>query len=173
MVSGKRVVVFIDGSNFYHALKSTVQTAQVDFQTIVSHLVGPDRNLVRVYYYNAPVNATEVPDQYKRQQRFFDRLRKLDFFEIRLGRLVKRPDGRCIEKGVDVRIAVDMVVYAVRDLYDVAVLVSADGDFADAVQFVKDQGKHVEVAYPVGSRFRRLREVCDRFIPLDRASLGL
>ena len=32
------------------------------------------------------------------------------------------------------------------DLYDIGILVSGDGDFAYAVQTVKDLGKHVEVA---------------------------
>lgn len=72
-----------------------------------------------------------------------------------------------MEKGVDVKIATDMLWYAVHDLYDVAILISGDGDFADVVQRVKDLGKHVEVAYPPGGKLYHLRQVCDRFIPLD------
>ena len=43
-------------------------------------------------------------------------------------------------------IAIDLLRFAWEDRYDVAVLVSGDGDFAYAVQTVKDMGKHVEVA---------------------------
>jgi len=160
-----RVAVFIDGSNFYFALKAAGRTRQIDFSHMVSKLVGT-RSLVRVYYYNAPVKQADVPDQYRRQQAFFDSLRNLDYFEIRLGRLVRRPDGRMMEKGVDVRLAVDMVAFAGGDRYDTAVLVSADGDFAEAVQLVKNMGKHVEVAYPSPGG-RQLRQYCDKFILLD------
>ena len=76
-----------------------------------------------------------------------------------------------IEEGVDVRLAVDMVGFAARGLYDTAILISADGDFAAAVQFVKDMGKHVEVAYPAGGKLYHLRAVCDKFISLDDSFL--
>lgn len=79
----KRVTVFIDGSNFYHALRARFSRASVDFGRLVSALVGPDRELIRVYYYNAPVNVVEVPDQYRKQQRFFSGLRRLDDFELK------------------------------------------------------------------------------------------
>ncbi len=39
-------------------------------------------------------------------------------------------DGVWHEKGVDVKIAADMVPLAYRDLYDAAILVSGDGDLA-------------------------------------------
>ena len=69
-------------------------------------------------------------------------------------------------------IATDMLVHAHRENYDVAVLVSADTDFADALQAVKDLGHHVEVALfnPNGSH--RLREVADRIIKIDASFLG-
>jgi uncharacterized LabA/DUF88 family protein len=161
----KKVMIFIDGSNFYHALKNLGVTS-IDFKHLCDSLIGRERELVRVYYYNAPVNQSEEPEKYKRQQKFFNYLRNLDYFEVKLGRLEKRSTG-VVEKGVDVKIATDMLWCAVQDLYDVAILISADGDFADVVQRVKDLGKHVEVAYPEGGRLYHLRQVCDRFIPLD------
>ena len=162
----KRVMIFIDGSNFYHALKAKIGSAHVDFAHLVTKLVGPDRELARVYYYNAPVNAQEVPEQHRRQQAFFGALKRIPYFEVKLGRLVRRASGMQ-EKGVDVRLATDMVAMGLRDRYDVAVLVSGDGDFADAVQVVKDAGKHVELAYPrVSALSRALTDVCDVFVEL-------
>jgi len=166
-----RVMVFIDGSNFYHALKQYRTNPRIDFGHMITQVVGPDRVLVRTYYYNVPVNAGEVPEQYKRQQKFFASLNALDYFEVKLGRLAHRPGGRMCEKGVDVRLAVDMVAFAAKNLYDVAVLVSADGDFADAVQYVKDMGKHVEVAYPPLGKLHHLRQICDKFVLLDEKYL--
>ncbi len=76
------------------------------------------------------------------------------------------------EKGIDVKLATDMLVHATRGNYDVAILVSGDADFKDALQAVKDFGHHVEVALfdPLGSS-RELREVADRVIRIDKSFL--
>ena len=47
------------------------------------------------------------------------------------------------EKQVDVRIAVDLVSMAQRDEYDVAYLLSADGDFVPSVEEARRLGKQV------------------------------
>ena len=65
------------------------------------------------------------------------------------------------------RLASDMLTHAYRGNYDVAILVSGDTDFADAVQAVKDLGRNVEIALfgnPTSSR--RLRDVADDVISL-------
>ena len=162
-----RVVIFIDGSNFYHGLKENLGFANINFEHLVNSLINPEAHkLIRVYYYNAPVNREEEPEKYKNQQRFFEYLRNLPFFEVKLGRLERRKSGMT-EKGVDVKLAVDMVMQAVKNLYDLAILISADGDFADAVQAVMDLGKHVAVAYPKGGKFHHLRQICDYNIFLE------
>jgi len=166
-IAPKRVMIFIDGSNLYHALKERHGKAGIAFEHLAASLVGAERDLVRVYYYNAPVNAAEVPAQAKAQQRFFSALRRQDYFEIRLGRLEKRPNGAVVEKGVDVLLATDMVAAGFRNQFDVAVLVSGDGDFAAAVQIVKDLGKHVELAFPrCRARANRLVDECDKVVEL-------
>jgi len=165
MSNFQRVMVFIDGSNFYFSLKKVRGSAKIDFQYLIKKLVGI-RNLIRVYYYNAPVNQFEVPEQYKNQQAFFVMLKKsVDYLEIKLGKLVKR-EGRNVEKGVDVKLAVDMVVHAAQDNYDTAILISGDGDFSDAVNFVKNKGKHVELAFP-DQQCYNLKQICDKFILLN------
>ena len=70
------------------------------------------------------------------------------------------------EKGVDTRLVADMVFMAARDLYDVAILVSGDGDLAFAAQAVKDLGKHVENSYFKKGRSQHLIKACDAFIEL-------
>ena len=60
--SSERVTIFIDGSNFYYALKSARGNARIDFRYLVDNLVA-DRSLIRVYYYNAPVNQAEEPQR--------------------------------------------------------------------------------------------------------------
>ena len=162
----ERVTIFIDGSNFYHALKRCFGTASIDFEKLAASLVG-SRKLIRIYYYNAPVNQAEEPDKFKDQQRFFDKLRSVPYLDLKLGRLEKRR-GTVVEKGVDVNIAVDMLRLAYKDTYDTAILISGDGDFAAAVEAVKDLGKHVENAFPRKGLSRHLWNACDRFVELDQ-----
>ena len=48
----ERVCVFIDGSNFYFALKRNNRATRVDYYQLSLALAGPDRQLVHTYYYN-------------------------------------------------------------------------------------------------------------------------
>ena len=70
------------------------------------------------------------------------------------------------EKRVDVSIAVDMITMAYGKRYDVAYLLSADGDYVPAVEAVKSEGRKVFAASPVIGR--ELKKVVDAFIPLKR-----
>lgn len=161
----KRVMVFIDGSNLYHGLKKMHCRTDVDLGKMSIQLVGTGREFVRTYYYNSPVDRRDGEEIYQNQQRFFETLKRIDDLELCLGRIAKRPDGTRAEKGVDVKLAVHMLSKAYKDHFDEAVLVSADGDFADLIQCVKDAGKKVEVAYP--ERPYHLAAVADRFVGLD------
>ncbi len=73
------------------------------------------------------------------------------------------------EKGVDVKLATDLL--KLKDIYDVGIIVSGDGDYVPAVQVVKDWGKHIlNVSFlkksggllPGGAR--RLNQITDRAI---------
>jgi len=166
----ERVCIFIDGSNFYHALKTTHNSTNIDFYKLSKRLCG-DRRLIRTYYYNAPVNKQDDEEKYRKQQRFFKALSQTPYIEVRLGRLEPRTDKKTgaiyrIEKGVDVRLAVDMLSYAVNNMYDTAIIISGDGDFVEAVNAVKNLGKHVELAN-VDVPCDALAAACDKRILID------
>jgi hypothetical protein len=83
---------------------------------------------------------------------------------------------RLDEKGVDIGLAVDMVSQV--DAYDVAVLVSGDYDFAEAIRFVKSRGKRVylitvEPGAPGELRGQAwgLRVLVDRVTPVFESDL--
>lgn len=162
----ERVMIFIDGSNLYHGLKNNSESTKVDYEKLALCLCGK-RKLIRVYYYNAPIKQRDDENKYKNQQRFFNKLKSLQYFEVRLGRLEKR-GNTYIEKGVDINIVVDMIRYAINDAYDTAILVSGDGDFESAVQMVKDRGKHVENAYFRKGFSHQLKTCCDKFIDIEQ-----
>jgi uncharacterized LabA/DUF88 family protein len=75
-----------------------------------------------------------------------------------------------VEKGVDLALAIDMLVNAYRDLYDTAVLVSGDGDFAPLLTEIQRLRKKVEVAAFESEIGTELRIRADRYIALGNLS---
>lgn len=71
------------------------------------------------------------------------------------------------EKETDVQLAIDMYKLAVEDKFDAGYLLSADGDFAPAVEAVRSLDKKVYVACP--SPGLALQNVANRFIRLQPA----
>jgi uncharacterized LabA/DUF88 family protein len=166
----ERVAIFIDGSNLYHALEGTLKRHDLDFTQFVAKLCG-DRYLFRTYYYNALQDVSVRPDAFREQQEFLDTLRKTPFLEVRLG-TIKTSQGTQVEKGVDIMLGIDLLNFAWNNLYDTAVLVSGDADFAYALQAVKNMGKHVEVAYFEGATARELLGVADVRHQIDNTFLS-
>lgn len=169
----EKVAIFIDGSNFYHGLKKHIERVDIDFIKFRDFLLKK-REHYRTYYYNAPRHQSVDPTKYKEQQRFLEGLKRLPYFQVNLGRLVARCDTSgtyYIEKGVDVKLAVDMLSMAQKANYDTAILVSGDGDFTDAVKLVQDLGKHVENAY-FNDSADLLKQTCDLFVELNKGNLS-
>jgi uncharacterized LabA/DUF88 family protein len=165
----ERVMIFIDGSNLYHSLKNHFNRTDLDIGRFCQKLLNR-RQLIRIYYYNARVGQKQEPELYKQQESFFNGVKAIPYTELRLGRLVYNnwPSVPPYEKGTDVQLATDMLTHAFKNNYDVAVLVAGDNDYAGAVQAIKDNGKHVEVAlFGKQGTSQELRNVADRIIPLN------
>ncbi len=146
----ERVAVYIDGSNFYGYLKDKEiafpKGIKFDYKEFVDFLVGDKRGLISKRYYTGVFRNTDGADKSKSlvrgQQKFFSNLQN-DGFTIKRGRIM--PVGKVYkEKGTDVKIAVDLIVGAVDDLYDTAILVSSDTDLIPALIYVKYKGKKIE-----------------------------
>ncbi len=170
----ERVMIFIDGSNLYHSLKNFFKRTDIDIGKLCNRLLEK-RRLIRIYYYNAKVGLKEEPERYRNQQAFFAGVNAIPYSELRLGRLVyyNWPNTPPYEKGVDIQLATDMITHSFKDNYDVAVLVAGDSDYVGALQSVKDNGQHVEVAlFGKEQTSRRLRAVADRVITINARFLG-
>lgn len=155
----QRVAIFIDGSNLYHALRENLGRTDLNFSDFAKKLIG-ERHLFRIYYYNALQDPQRYPEASKEQAEFLTILRNVPYLEVRLGGM-KLSQGQTVEKGVDVMLATDVVRYACDDAYDVAIMVSGDGDFCYALQAVKDRGKHLEIAYFEANAAKDLLEMAD------------
>ena len=156
-----RVCIFIDGSNFYHALKDAGLSVSVDLGKLSVKLTGTERRHLHTYYYNTPLIRPRRDDpQYemkdercRSQQRFFNALRFVPNLTFKAGRFQRLPNGGQVEKGVDVMLAIDMLTLAFKDRYDAAILVSSDADYKHAIEVVKfETGKTVELHQVVGSK---------------------
>lgn len=179
-MSEERVAIFIDGSNFYNGLKEVFGKAKIDFSKFAGFLCG-DRKLIRIYYYNSPLIRQGNETQYADQQRFFAVLDRIPYLTQRHGKLgikeitciyCKKTFSKSIQKGVDSFLVTDLLKMAFNDLYDTAILVSGDDDFACAVEAVKEKGKHVEMAFfELKARGYQLFQTCDKFVCLTKDNL--
>jgi len=152
----KRVAVFIDGSNFYNGLRDNIGRMDVDFHRFGKKMAElSEGELLRIYYYNARVDPDFDPDNYEKQQRFITHLAHTPHLTLRLGKLVYyqvrgEESGRkhyAVEKGLDVKLAIDLVRLAVNRACEVAVIVSGDKDLAEVVEYGKEMGLEVISAF--------------------------
>ena len=144
MKNSKKVIIYIDGSNFYFSIKNKFNI-KVDIEKFCKKLVG-NKDLVKINYYIAPLTQKTHPNQYLEQQKFFEELKKINRLNMIFGRLEKRKrDGEIfyVEKASDVNLALDLVLDAQKEIYDEAYLISNDGDFSGAIKSVMDLNKKV------------------------------
>jgi uncharacterized LabA/DUF88 family protein len=157
-----RGFVFIDGSNFYHKLKNLTAgrkqefpLSSFDFRAFSTWLAAPGE-LAGVRYYIGAVKrdgSEKSQSLYTDQQWLIGRLQQQGV-EIVLGHLIRHPDRTFHEKGVDVRLAVEMIRLAREGRYDQAYLVSSDTDLVPAVEEVHSFGKRVQyVGTPKGQSY--------------------
>jgi uncharacterized LabA/DUF88 family protein len=149
MVNKERVAIYIDGGNTYRRLKGLgipQPMNRFDYSAFISNLVG-DRTLISKRYYVGTVKNVDGSEKaekmVKGQQKFLEGLHS-EGFEIKRGKIMY-DDGNIREKGVDVKIALDLVTGAVDNLYDTAIVISSDTDLIPAIKYIiKAKKKKVE-----------------------------
>ncbi len=143
-----RVFIIIDGNNFYHRLKELGlrELLNLDYEKFTEFLIGERKlKLVLRKYYIAPIreepNNPKSREMMKNQRILLGKLQKQGW-EIGLGHLLKTDNYH--EKGVDVLIAVDLLVGAYENIYDTAILVTSDTDLIPAIEKVRSMKKKIE-----------------------------
>lgn len=173
----ERVIIFIDGSNHYNIVKRLLpenKPMNFNFDKFIKSIVGK-RRLIRTYYYTAPLDMAYDAGGYANQQRFFDKLKRIQNFKLVLCRMQKVTiNGKAVYqvKEDDIHLAVDMVKLAYNNAYDTAVLVSSDGDFVPAVKAVKEKGKNVENIGFENKFSYHLKQECDKFKKLIKSEVA-
>jgi uncharacterized LabA/DUF88 family protein len=145
----KRVAVYIDGSNLYYKLKDCeIKNITYFGYAALSQWLARERKIIAKRYYVGVVRSKEGDAKSKKMQegqvKLFNHLQSnKEEFNVQRGYLM-RSDGAFHEKGVDVKIAIDLLAGAYEDMYDTAILISSDTDLIPAIQKVRQLGKKVE-----------------------------
>ena len=153
----QRVEVLIDVQNLYHSAKHLYQ-ARVNFGEVLKQAVS-GRKFIRAFGYVVRTKTGE-------EKPFFDALTKLGI-ETRV-RDLQEFYGGAKKADWDVGIVIDAI--RTSQGLDVIVLVSGDGDFIPLVEYLKNQGRRVEVMAFGRTTSAKLKEVADEFIDM---ALGL
>jgi uncharacterized LabA/DUF88 family protein len=159
-----RVAVFVDGANLYHSIKHYYKGV-LDYARLLSAAIG-DRRLLRATFYIVEKQETEETQGTPSARSFVYNLNKFGY-KVRSKPLAVHetttPTG---EKTVshkgdwDIGVVVDMMRLAAHA--DTYVLVSGDGDYVDAVEYLQsEKGIRVEVISAAQCTSQALLDVCD------------
>jgi len=149
-----RVLVYVDGFNLYYGALRRTPYRWLDISKLCKKLLKPTDTIVKIKYFTAEVKALpHDPDQPLRQQIYLRALRTIPNLKIVLGHyqvhsssllLPQSQPGRpqyvrglkAEEKKTDVNMAVRMIEDGHDNHYDVAIVITNDGDLEDALRYV-------------------------------------
>jgi len=140
-MKSKKIIVIFDGGNFYHLAKRISPKTHLtcfNYRKFCEKLVGQKQGLKIEYCVGEiRLNPRDKKSQqlFSGQQALFENLRKQDII-IKLGFMLN-VKGKWTEKGVDVRIAVDILRGAFKHEYDICYIISSDSDLIPAISDAK------------------------------------
>lgn len=171
MKSGERIQIFIDGGNFHHLALKKLNTKELDFAfNEFAKFLANGRvitNMGKRFYVGTvreQINNPKSKESMAKQVKLLTRLRSSGW-ETKTSKLRLREEKVIIdertanyqdvlnkgiayieyqrfrEKGIDVKIATDLMIGAVDNQYDTAVLVSSDSDLIPAIDLVRKRYK--------------------------------
>ena len=149
----QRVEVLIDVQNLYHSAKNLYK-AKVNFNGVLEKAIA-GRKFIRAFAYVVRTKTGE-------EKAFFEALTKLGI-ETKV-RDLQEFYGGAKKADWDVGIVIDAIRTAPG--VDVVVLCSGDGDFIPLVEYLKNQGKRVEIIAFKRTTSSKLMEVADEFLDM-------
>ncbi len=159
---GERVALFVDGINLWYAQQKL--NYRIDYVKLRNYWVrNGNRQIYNAFFYTGHHAQPE-----EEKQQFLDMLVS-NGYTLRT-KTVKTMYDPVLKKDVykcnlDVEIVLDMVTTA--ELYDIAVLISGDGDFERAVEVLRVKGKQVYASCCKAMTSRQLLAAVDRFYWLE------
>jgi uncharacterized LabA/DUF88 family protein len=170
-----RLITVIDGTNLKGAIDSRGLTTHVNYRQFAIEIAKgipkgelPGRwALQRVVYATASPIQSHDQARYERWRKFAAMLVRQERVELKLGRL-EGAAGRVYEKGVDILVAIELLAGAFKNQYDLAIVVSGDGDFADVAREVREAGKIIFNAFFETAKSYELAKAANGFLPIDK-----
>lgn len=168
----KRVAVFIDNSNVFHNIKEIKKsdpewTSFYNPFSLAEALSSNENEIVYVGFYcvSPPAylsnESEESKYKYEKTIKYYSEIEKDKRIKLKYGNLTG-PKGDMHEKNVDTQIATDIIAKAALNEYDIAVIVSNDGDYKSAIESAKNQfGRKIEIAFFRGGLSMNLDQICD------------
>ncbi|MFJ1431323.1 NYN domain-containing protein [Capnocytophaga canimorsus] len=147
----QRVIVYVDGFNFYYGLKEKARQDQswkkfywLDFVKFFTSMLSDKQELVRVNYFSARPLDEQTS---RRQELLFSANRVNPKFKLILGKYLRK-EIRCNscqgiihsfeEKETDVRLATQMVADVYNKRCDITIIVTADSDIMPSVELIRE-----------------------------------
>jgi uncharacterized LabA/DUF88 family protein len=161
-----RLSIFIDGGYLFRVFAPYRCNGYWYSCKRLARKLSEDYNLMKIRYVDSINQRDSVVRQ--KQERFYNNyLRdKLGWETIILP--LQWPGGEAKQKGTDAALTLHLHHAAVKDEYDVAILLAADSDYVPAVQLVKELGKIVRNAYFSARASFHLQQACNgKLIRLD------
>lgn len=158
----ERVITYIDGFNLYFGMKdaSMRRFYWLNIETLSKRILKEGQLLVGVKYFTSRITGKVSRDsKVKRQTTYLEALESMCNASIFWGDYKTIP-WKCpschkrsdfpTEKQTDVNIATEMILDAVYDKYDTAILISADSDLVAPVKAIVNSAwdKRVVAAFP-------------------------
>jgi uncharacterized LabA/DUF88 family protein len=187
----KRAAAFVDGQNLFHTARQAFGYTYPNYDVQkLAQAVCQQRGwrLHRVYFYTGVPDPTDDPfwhTFWTNKMAMMGRRGVIVYSRplVYRNKTVTLPDGTAHtfltaeEKGIDVRLALDVLDLAYRNEYDVALIFSQDQDLSELADLIRAlvgyQNRWIKVAsaYP-DSPTRTYRRGIDRtdWCPIDRAT---
>lgn len=146
----EKTAIFIDGSNLYFKLRAPEnnikQLSKFNYRGLAEWL-AQNREIVHIGYYVGVVRVKDSTEKNqslrKEQQKLFAHLSSAEQKIIVCRGYILGNNGVYHEKGVDVQLAVDLLVGAYENKYDTAIIISSDTDLLPAIKKIKNLNKKV------------------------------
>ena len=177
-----RVIAYIDGWNLYYGIRAAklCSSRWLDLGALSRRLLEPHQQLEMVRYFTS--RARSDPADRKHQSTYIDALEAIGGIEIEYGffqpksiecRQCSNSWPTYEEKKTDVNMSIKLLEDAYDDLYDVAIVISGDGDLAPPVAAVRHRfpAKRVIAAFPPKRKSRELAKHANTAISIYKKSI--
>lgn len=169
-----KILLAVDGSNLYHRLREI--SLWVDYNELAEWLTKGDEVAAKRFYVGrvkANPESEKAVAMMSSQQKMLANLKKAGW-EIAEGYLLNSGDGTYHEKGVDVKMANDIVLGAVRKTYEKAILLTSDNDMIPAVTTAIEEGCKVEyVGFSHKPSYGLIKNCTDRRLIAEKDLMAL